>query len=130
MFTNYLYSSQENKLISTKPTFTGSTTSQKTITASFLSKWDNDTLTKDLEDLIINSWAQKTRKQYKTYFGKWEEFCQDHNFSSTKASITEGLEFLLMHYKKGLSYSVNNTVIKSILPMILPACNGTEFGKH
>ena len=122
----FLYSSQENKLISTKPTFTTSLTSQKTITASLLSRWDNDTLTKDVEDLIVNSWAEKTRKQYKTYFGQWKEFCKDCKFSSTNASISEGSEFLLMLYKKGLSYSVINTA-RSILCMILPALMGQSL---
>ena len=62
VFTNYFYSSQENKLIPTKPTFTTSPTSQKTIIASLLSRWGNNTLTKDMEDLIINSWAEKNKK--------------------------------------------------------------------
>ena len=99
------------------------------LTASFLSRWCKDTLTKDLEDLIINSWTEDTRKQYRTYFGQWKEFCQDLNLSPTNASISEGSEFLLMLYKKGLSYSVINTA-RSMLSVILPACNGTEFGKH
>ena len=34
-----------------------------------------------------------------------------------------------MFYKKRLSYSVIN-IAKSMLSMMLPACNGTEFGKH
>ena len=82
-----------------------------------------------MEDLIINSWAANTRKQYKTYFGQWKELCQDRNLSSTNASISEGSEFLHTLYKKGLSYSVVNTT-RSMLFMILPECNGTEFGKH
>ena len=67
-FTYYFYSSQGKKVVPTKPTITASPTSQKTITASLLSRWDSDTLTKDVEDLIIN-----TRKQYRTYFGQWKE---------------------------------------------------------
>ena len=62
VFTSYFYSSQENKLISTKPAFTASPTSQKTITANLLSRWGNDALIKDVEDLIINSWAEKNKK--------------------------------------------------------------------
>ena len=129
VFTIYFYSSQENKLVSTKPTFTASPTSRKTITASLLRRWGNDTLTKDVEELIINSWAEKRRKQYRTYFAQWKEFCQDRNFSLTNTSISEGLEFLLMLCKRGLSYSVINTA-RSMLSMILPARNRTEFGKH
>ena len=129
VFTYYFYSSQEKKLVSTKPTITASPTSQKTITASLLSRWGNDRLTKNVEDLIINSWAENTRKQYRTYFGQWKEFCQDCNLSLTNTSISEASEFLLMLYKKGLSYSVSNTA-RSMLSMILPACNGTDFGKH
>ena len=82
-----------------------------------------------MEDLAINLWAENTRKQYRTYFGQWKEFCQDGNFSPTNTSISEVSEFLLMLYKKGLSYSVISTA-RSMLSMILPACNGTEFGKH
>ena len=72
-FTYYFYSSQGKKVVPTKPTITASPTSQKTITASLLSRWDSDTLTKDVEDLIINSWAENTRKQYRTYYGQWKE---------------------------------------------------------
>ena len=129
VFTYYFYFSQGKKLVSTKPTITASPTSQKTITASLLSRWGNDRLTKNVEDLIINSWAENTRKQYRTYFGQWKEFCQDRNLSPTNASISEGSEFLLTLYKKGLSYSVINTA-RSMLSMIIPVCNGTEFGKH
>ena len=82
-----------------------------------------------MEDLAINLWAENRRKQYRTYFGHWKEFCQDGNFSPTNTSISEASEFLLMLYKKGLSYSVISTA-RSMLSMILPACNGTEFGKH
>ena len=46
----------------------------------------NDTLTKVMEDLIINSWAENTRKQYRTYFGQWKEFCQDRNLIPKKKS--------------------------------------------
>ena len=127
VFTYYFYSSPEKKLVSTKPTITDSPTSQKTIFASLLSRWGNNTLTKDMEDLIINSWAENTRMQYRTCFGQC--FCQDCNLSLTNASILEGSEFLLTLYKKGLSYSVINTA-RSMLSLILPGCNGTEFGKH
>ena len=50
-----------------------SSSSQKTITASLLSRWSNDISTKDVEDLIINSWVENTRKQYRTYFGQQKE---------------------------------------------------------
>ena len=129
VFTYYFYSSQEKKLVSTKPTITASPSSQKTINASLLNRWGNDTVTKDVADLINNSWAENTRKQYRTYFGQWKEFCQDRILSLTNASISEGSEFLLTLYKTGLSYSVINTA-KSMLSMIIPVCNRTEFGNH
>ena len=72
---------------------------------------------------------KKTRKQCKTYFRQWNDFCQDRNFSLTNASISEGSEFLLMLYRKGVSYSVINTT-SIMLSMILPAFNETKFGKH
>ena len=97
---NYFYSSQKIKLVSTKPTFNASPISQKTITASLLSRWGNNALTKDVKDVIINSWAEKTRNQYRTYFSQQKKFCQDCNFSLTNASISEGLEFLLVLQKK------------------------------
>ena len=68
VFTNYFCSSQENKLVSTKPTFNTSPTSQKTVTASLLCRWGNDALTNDVGKFIINSWVEKTKKQYRTYF--------------------------------------------------------------
>ena len=129
VFTYYFYSSQEKKLVSTKPTITALPSSQKTINASLLNRWGNDTVTKDVADLINNSWAENTRKQYRTYFGQWKEFCQDRILSLTNASISEGSEFLLTLYKTGLSYSVINAA-RSMLSMIIPAYNRTEFGKH
>ena len=41
---------RKKKLISTKPNFTTLPTSQKNITASLLSRWGNDTLTKNVKD--------------------------------------------------------------------------------
>ena len=129
VFINYFYASQEKELVSIKPTITASPTSQKTITASLLSRWGSDTLTKDVEDLIVNSWAKITRKKYRTYFSQWHEFCQDRNLSPTNASISEDSEFLLTLYKKRSSYSVINTA-RSMLSMTLLAYTGTELGKH
>ena len=39
IFTSYFYSSQKKKRVPTKPTIAASPTSQKTITASLLSRW-------------------------------------------------------------------------------------------
>ena len=86
IFTNHFYSSQEKNLTSTKPIFTASPTAQKTVIHSFLSRWSNDLLTKNEEDLIINSSVEETRKQYKIYFGRWKGFCEDRQFSLTNAS--------------------------------------------
>ena len=61
--TNYLYSPRRTKNASTKPTFIASSTSPKIIIASLLSRWGNDALTKYVEEFIINSWAEKIRKQ-------------------------------------------------------------------
>ena len=129
VFINYFYASQEKELVSIKPTITASPTSQKTITASLLSRWGSDTLTKDVEDLIVNSWAKITRKKYRTYFSQWHEFCQDRNLSPTNASISEDSEFLLTLYKKRSSYSVINTA-RSMLSMTLLAYTGTELDKY
>ena len=84
---------------------------------------------KEVKDLIVNSWAENTRKQYKTYYDQWIEFCKSNKVCTNNASIAEGSEFLFALYKKGLSYSVINTA-RSMLSMLLNTYNGIEFGKH
>ena len=71
--------------------------------------------------------GRKYKKAIQDIFRSIERVGQDHNLSSTNACISEGSEFLLTLYKKGLSYSVINNAW-SMLSMILPACNGIEFG--
>ena len=73
--------------------------------------------------------GRKKKKVIQGILWSMGEFCQNCNFSSTNASISEGSEFLLILYKKGLSYSVSKPA-RSTLSMILPPFNGTEFGKH
>ena len=68
-------------------------------------------------------------KQYKTYYNQWQDFCNTNKVSITNPSVAEGSEFLLVLFKKGLSYSVINTA-RSMLSMILKTYNGIEFGKH
>ena len=40
--------------------------------ASLFSRQGNDALTKDVNKLIIKSWADKTKKQYRTYLSQWK----------------------------------------------------------
>ena len=72
---------------------------------------------------------RKYKKAIQDIIRSTERFLSRSKSYSNKCINLRMLKFLIRFYKKRLSYSVMNTE-HVMLSMILPACNGTEFGKH
>ena len=53
-------------------------------------KWN---LSNTTTDLIINSWREGTKSQYKLYFNKWCLYCQERKMNPLQPTTTEAIEF-------------------------------------
>ena len=75
-------------------------------------------LSKHVKNLILDSWAKGSKRQYKTYIEQWTKFCKEQNIDLKSASIAQGTEFLLLLYKKGLGYLAINTAASIPSPSV------------
>ena len=94
-------------------------------TTGMISRQKKNSLNKDMGK---DSWAQGTKRQYKTYIEQWNKFCMQHSTTLQSASVAEGAEFLLLLYKKGLRYLAIHTT--RMLSAILRKTDNIEFAKH
>ena len=80
-------------------------------------------------DIIMESWAPKTRTQYECYISKWISFCSSNKIDPFRAKIAQGIDFLVWLFKEhSLGYSAVNTA-RCALSTLLPRRDGTTFGK-
>ena len=68
----------------------------------------------DIVEVIIQSWRDSTRKQYKVYINKWLQFCCEGPHDPSHPSVRSLLSFLHNLFKKGLSYSALNTARSAV----------------
>ena len=81
-------------------------------------------------DLLLDSWAPKSRTQYESALNKWFTHCDLHKIEPFMASHQQGAEFLVdLFSQTTLGYSALGTV-RSALSSVLPMENGMTFGKN
>ncbi|CAB4017117.1 Transposon Tf2-6 poly [Paramuricea clavata] len=80
------------------------------------------------KDVIMASWRESTKKQYRTYLTRWEQFCAERNINWSNATVEQGIDFLANLFEQKLSYSAINTA-RSALSVILTPKDGTSFEK-
>lgn len=83
----------------------------------------------DVNQMYLDSWDEKTRRQYKTYLDKWLDFCLEFDKHPYKCSIKTGIRFLLRLFKQGYAYSSLNTA-RSALSCVLKHVENVPFGQH
>ena len=64
-------------------------------------KWN---LSNTTIDLIINSWRDGTKSQYKLYFNKWCFYCEDRKMNPLQPTSIEATGFLTYLFKQGHSH--------------------------
>ena len=85
----------------------------------------------NVQDLILSSWAPKTREGYSCALKKFGDYCLSGGIVDMKsASLQHGLGFLayLFHTKKENYGSI--ATARSMLSAVLPMEGKTPFGKH
>ena len=68
----------------------------------------------DIVEVIMQSWRDSTRKQYKVYINKWLQFCCEGPHDPLHPSVRSLLSFLHSLFQKGLSYSTLNTARSAV----------------
>lgn len=86
-------------------------------------------LSKEAKDLYLSSWDEKTRRQYRVYLNKWLKYCESVSQNPFACSLRTGIQFLVIMFKEGYSYSTINTA-RSAMSNVLQNFNGDSFGKH
>ena len=87
----------------------------------------------DISDIIMSSWRDSTRKQYKVFIDKWLKFCLPRQCNPVSPTIPIVLEFLHELFKGGYSYSSLNSARSAISNICVNYndCAGTQaIGKH
>ena len=85
-------------------------------------KWN---LSNTTTDLIINSWREGTKSQYKLYFNKWCLYCQERKMNPLQPTTTEAIEVLTHLFKQGHSHGQISTA-RSALSSIISLTNSSD----
>ena len=69
--------------------------------------------------IILQSWSDGTRKQYKLYIKQWTDVCCERQADPYNPPLTTVLDFLVNLHEKGLSYTTSNTARSDISAITL-----------
>ena len=86
-------------------------------------------LSQAASDIILCAWRDRTKKQYRTYISKWENYCNPKGISPVSATVAQGINFLAELVKSGVGYSGVN-IARSAISTILVISDSATFGTH
>ena len=84
-------------------------------------------ITGELQDIILASWRDGTRKQYCTYITAWLKYCSDCNISQVNPKLQQVLDFLTLQSKR-VGYSAVATARSALSSFI--KVDGVKGGDH
>ena len=84
-------------------------------------------ITGETLNIIIDSWRESTRKQYRSSISAWITYCKEQKISITTPSLPQLLDFLTLQSTK-LSYSALGTTRSALSSFINIA--GFKVGEH
>lgn len=93
-------------------------------------QYKNQGLSDSAVSVIMNSWRDKTRKQYITYIKKWEKFCRENKIQIAYPNVCDVVNFLETLFAKGLTYSVLNTARSAISSFVILRNTDHSVGNH
>ena len=76
----------------------------------------------------MSSWRTTTKKQYQTYYKKWQKFTCERQIDSLHPPLNQVLDFLEDLFESGLSYSALNTARSALSTFI--SVNNVPVGSH
>ena len=80
-------------------------------------------------EIIINSWAATSLKQYQPYLQTWLKLCREWEINPYDPPLTKVLDFLTSLYERGLKYDAINTA-KSAVSAITQPKNSLTLGNQ
>ena len=86
-------------------------------------------LSKKVIGIILESWRDGTKSQYKSYIERWHSFCLRRGSNPCNPSESCVLEFLLELHENNLSYSSINSA-RSALSSFIVDDKGVTVGKN
>ena len=90
---------------------------------------DRHSVSDDVKNLMMSSWAKGSIKSYATPIKRWLEFSNEYHIDPFNATFEQGAEFIAQHFHNTeVKYSVINTM-RSALSTIIAPRNGISFGK-
>lgn len=92
-------------------------------------QYQHQGISDDAVKVIMSSWRDSTKKQYKVYIDKWIAFTQGKSVNISKPNISIVLEFLYSLFKAGMSYSSINTAC-SALSVFIQTHDHVSLGKQ
>ena len=81
------------------------------------------------QEIILASWRQSTKKQYRCYLQKWILFTHTRSIDPLHPNLGEVLEFLTLLFDSGLKYSALNTA-RSALSSFVSLTSGKCLGEE
>lgn len=86
-------------------------------------------LPEEVVDLLLSSWRDSTKSQYRSSLQKWLDYCNEHSVSVTQPQVAHVLGFLTNLHKDNKSYSTVNTA-RSALSSFATFEDGSNIGKN
>ena len=86
-------------------------------------------LSSQATDLILNSWRTKTNESYDSLFGRWNRWCTERGSDPFSGPISEVANFLATLYQEGYQYNSVNAY-RSAISSVHEKFDGVPVGQH
>ena len=90
---------------------------------------DEQGLSSQATDLILNSWRTKTNKSYDSLFGRWNRWCTERGSDPFSGPVSEVANFLATLYQEGYQYNSVNAY-RSAISSVHEKVDGVPVGQH
>ena len=90
---------------------------------------DEQGLSSQATDLILNSWRTKTNKSYDSLFGRWNHRCTEQGSNPFSGPVSEVANFLATLYQEGYQYNSVNAY-RSAISSVHEKVDGVPVGQH
>jgi len=70
-------------------------------------------------DIVMSSWQESTKKQYRTYLARWYKFSTKQSCDPLQPTVTDVIEFLTKLFHSGIGYSCLNTARSALSAVIV-----------
>ena len=80
-------------------------------------------------EIVMSSWRDSTKKQYKTYLARWHKFSTKRSCDPLQPTVTDVIEFLTELFQSGIGYSCLNTA-RSALSSVIVFPDNKPVGSH